>query len=61
MLTLIKKQISEVKNLADEHKKLVKNYYGDLQYDVVRDMILNDRKRLDGRGLEDVRPLGYGN
>ncbi|HEV7620130.1 MAG TPA: polyribonucleotide nucleotidyltransferase [Flavisolibacter sp.] len=38
-------------------KKHVKNYLSDLQYDVVRDMILNERVRLDGRGLEDVRPL----
>jgi polyribonucleotide nucleotidyltransferase len=28
-----------------------------LQYNVVRDMILNDRKRLDGRGTEDIRQL----
>jgi len=43
--------------LADEDKKLIGFYFGELQYHVVRDMILNDRKRLDGRGLEDVRPL----
>jgi len=38
-------------------EKLAIKYYHDKQYYVVRDMILNDRKRLDGRGLEDVRPL----
>jgi polyribonucleotide nucleotidyltransferase len=38
-------------------KKMVKNYMSDLQYYVVRDMILNDKVRLDGRGLEEVRPL----
>jgi polyribonucleotide nucleotidyltransferase len=43
--------------LEDSIKKLAKKYYSDLQYYVVRDMILNDRVRLDGRGLEDVRPL----
>ena len=43
--------------LADEDKKLIKLYFGDLQYDVVRDMMLNTSKRLDGRGLEDIRPL----
>ena len=43
--------------LPDEDKKLIGHYFGELQYNVVRDMILNDRKRLDGRGLEDVRPL----
>ena len=38
-------------------KKFAKNYYHDVQYDVVRDMILNDKVRLDGRGLDKVRPL----
>ncbi|HET7896607.1 MAG TPA: polyribonucleotide nucleotidyltransferase, partial [Flavisolibacter sp.] len=49
--------LPEGEDVAPETKKLVKNYLSDLQYDVVRDMILNDKVRLDGRGLEDVRPL----
>ncbi len=43
--------------LPDADKKLIGHYVGELQYYVVRDMILNDRRRLDGRGTEDVRPL----
>ena len=43
--------------LADQDKALIGHYYGELQYYVVRDMILNDRVRLDGRGTEDVRQL----
>ncbi len=43
--------------LSDEDKALIGLYFGDLQYYVVRDMILNDRKRLDGRGTEDIRQL----
>jgi polyribonucleotide nucleotidyltransferase len=43
--------------LADDIKKWAKNYYSDLQYDVVRDMMLNDRVRLDGRQLDQVRSL----
>ncbi|MBL7703792.1 MAG: polyribonucleotide nucleotidyltransferase [Ferruginibacter sp.] len=43
--------------LPEEDKALIGHYTGELQYYVVRDMILNDRKRLDGRGTEDVRPL----
>ncbi|MEP7252647.1 MAG: polyribonucleotide nucleotidyltransferase [Ginsengibacter sp.] len=43
--------------IPDEDKALIKHYYGELQYNVVRDMILNDRKRLDGRGVEDIRSL----
>jgi polyribonucleotide nucleotidyltransferase len=38
-------------------KKLVSTYYGDLQYHVVRDMILNESVRLDGRKLDQVRTL----
>jgi polyribonucleotide nucleotidyltransferase len=49
--------LPEEEKLPTETQKLVKKYLSDLQYDVVRDMILNDKIRLDGRGLEDVRPL----
>jgi polyribonucleotide nucleotidyltransferase len=49
--------LPEEEEIDDETKKLVKNYLADLQYRVVRDMILNEKVRLDGRGLEDVRPL----
>jgi polyribonucleotide nucleotidyltransferase len=45
------------KTLTDQDKKLFGHYTGELQYNVVRDMILNDRKRLDGRGTEDIRQL----
>jgi polyribonucleotide nucleotidyltransferase len=37
--------------------KLAKKYYEDLKWDVVRNMILDDRIRLDGRSLDQVRPL----
>jgi polyribonucleotide nucleotidyltransferase len=43
--------------LPAEDKALIGHYTGELQYYVVRDMILNERKRLDGRGTEDVREL----
>lgn len=47
----------EGEELDEKIEKLALKYYHDLQYYVVRDMILNDHIRLDGRGLEDVRPL----
>lgn len=37
--------------------KLAKKYYADLQWEEVRHMILDERVRLDGRGMEDVRTL----
>jgi polyribonucleotide nucleotidyltransferase len=43
--------------LPDADKKLIGFYVGELQYHVVRDMILNDGKRLDGRGTTDIRQL----
>ena len=43
--------------LPAEDVPLVKYYYGELQYHYIRDMILNTKLRLDGRGLEDVREL----
>jgi polyribonucleotide nucleotidyltransferase len=43
--------------VTDADKKLAKKYYADLQWEEVRNMMLDDRKRLDGRGLEDVRAL----
>lgn len=41
----------------DGEKKLVKKYYEDLKWEVVRNMIVDDRVRLDGRSLDQVRPL----
>ncbi len=49
--------LPEEEELPVETQKLVKKYLSDLQYDVVRDMILNDKIRLDGRKLDEVRPL----
>jgi polyribonucleotide nucleotidyltransferase len=49
--------IAEGEELPDGTKKLAGTYYSDLQYYVVRDMILDEKVRLDGRGLEDIRPL----
>lgn len=42
---------------TDTDKKLTKKYYEDLKWEVVRNMILDDRIRLDGRSLDQVRPL----
>jgi len=49
--------LPEEEELPAETQKLVKHYLSELQYHIVRDMILNDRIRLDGRSLDQVRPL----
>lgn len=49
------------KQLPEEELKqksaLINKYYGLIQYDAVRKMILQDKIRLDGRGLSDIRPI----
>lgn len=49
--------LNEGEEMPSLTKKLTSAYYSDLQYYVVRDMILDEKVRLDGRGLEDIRPL----
>jgi polyribonucleotide nucleotidyltransferase len=59
LMEFLKKEyhVADGDDLDEKIEKLAKNYYHDLQYHVVRDMILNDRVRLDGRSLEQVRTL----
>jgi polyribonucleotide nucleotidyltransferase len=57
LITFLKSELAEGESLPDQTKKLASTYYADLQYYVVRDMILDEKVRLDGRGLEDVRVL----
>lgn len=38
-------------------KFLMNKYFHHVEYDAVRNMILNDRTRLDGRQLDQVRPI----
>ncbi|MCQ2981467.1 MAG: polyribonucleotide nucleotidyltransferase [Treponemataceae bacterium] len=44
--------------LADDmQKKLFNTLFDDMQYEILRSGILNNGKRVDGRGLEDIRPI----
>jgi len=36
---------------------LAKKYFGEVEYEAVRAMIINDRQRLDGRKLDEVRQI----
>lgn len=55
----LKKEIvaSFGEDATPEQIKLAKKYYEDLKWEVVRNMMLDDRTRLDGRKLDEVRPL----
>ncbi|MBT3181976.1 MAG: polyribonucleotide nucleotidyltransferase [Deltaproteobacteria bacterium] len=59
-LDALKKQIVEEVVPEDDEtamKDNVKAIFGDIKKDFVRKMIVNDSKRIDGRGLTDVRPI----
>ncbi len=43
--------------VEEEVKLAGKYYFEDLLWEVVRNMILDERRRLDGRKLDEVRPL----
>ena len=55
----LKKEIMEHlgTEITDLQKKLAGKYYEDLKWEVVRDMMVDSRIRLDGRKLDEVRPL----
>ena len=43
--------------VLDANGSLLKRYYGEVKYYAVREMVLNERKRLDGRKLNEIRPI----
>lgn len=48
---------TEEQPFEDDQKRMAATYFHDLQYDIVRDMILDEKTRLDGRALNEIRPL----
>jgi polyribonucleotide nucleotidyltransferase len=42
---------------ADAKKALIGKYFHDVEKDAVRDAVLNERTRLDGRKLDEIRPI----
>ena len=38
-------------------KHMISAYFHDIEKDVVRDLILNEGIRLDGRKLDEIRPI----
>nr|WP_200876138.1 polyribonucleotide nucleotidyltransferase [Schleiferia thermophila] len=55
---IFKEFIESLGDAADEKTvELAERYFGLVQYHAVRNMILNESVRLDGRGLSDIRPI----
>jgi polyribonucleotide nucleotidyltransferase len=42
---------------STEDKSLIKKYYHDIEKEAARNLVLNDRIRLDGRKLNQIRPI----
>ncbi len=51
------KTLPEVAEMAPEDAALIGRYFHDLEKKVIRNMMLDERVRLDGRALDQVRPL----
>jgi polyribonucleotide nucleotidyltransferase len=49
--------VEHLGELPEEDQPLVKSYLHDLEKEVIRNMILDESVRLDGRSLDQVRPL----
>jgi polyribonucleotide nucleotidyltransferase len=43
--------------VAEEKAELIKKYFHHVEYDAIRDAILNEKVRLDGRKGVDIRPI----
>ncbi len=58
-LDKIKDELYETLNPegCDELKAKLKTFHHDLEYDLVREQILETHSRVDGRGLTDIRPI----
>jgi polyribonucleotide nucleotidyltransferase len=41
----------------EEKAMMLKRYFGEVEYDAVRSVMLDTKKRLDGRGLTDIRDI----
>ncbi|WP_461644285.1 polyribonucleotide nucleotidyltransferase [Labilibaculum euxinus] len=50
-------EYSEGKDALEINKSLIGRYYHDVEKDAVREMVLEDRVRLDGRKTDEIRPI----
>ncbi|WP_461636670.1 polyribonucleotide nucleotidyltransferase [Labilibaculum euxinus] len=50
-------EYSEGKDALEINKSLISRYYHDVEKDAVREMVLEDRVRLDGRKTDEIRPI----
>jgi polyribonucleotide nucleotidyltransferase len=57
-LDKIKKElVEELLPEFEEREKEIKNIFGDLKYDIIRETVLNEKLRVDSRGPKDIREI----
>ncbi|TWR26184.1 polyribonucleotide nucleotidyltransferase [Mucilaginibacter achroorhodeus] len=49
--------IESLGEIDDITKSLAKKYYHDVEYDAIRNLVLDEGKRLDGRSTTQIRPI----
>jgi len=49
--------LAQLEETYPDREKEIKEAFGDLESRILRKMIAEEKKRVDGRGLEDVRPI----
>ena len=49
--------VAALANEAPEREREIKGLFEDVHYEIVRQMIVDRRQRIDGRGLADIRPI----
>ncbi|MFA7473996.1 MAG: polyribonucleotide nucleotidyltransferase, partial [Spirosomataceae bacterium] len=54
---LVEKLESELAEGEELDLNLVNRYYHDLEWEAARSLVLNERRRLDGRKLDEIRPI----
>ena len=61
LMHLMQSEMRLLKLLPEEDRaaksKLASRYFHDVEWDVVRDVVLTTRQRLDGRQLDEIRPI----
>ncbi|HUN65464.1 MAG TPA: polyribonucleotide nucleotidyltransferase [Bacteroidota bacterium] len=50
-------RVEDPKAFCEEHELLLSEIFHDIEYEEMRAMILDEHRRLDGRGLTDIRPI----
>ncbi len=54
---ILKEFIDSFAEGEEKNSALIKTYFGDITYDASRKLVLDERKRLDGRQLTEIRPI----